>query len=75
MVVAETLLLLVAGLAIGTLSALLAVAPVFLQRGGRLPVESLSLLLTSVLAAGLLASLAATAAALRSPTLPALRVE
>jgi putative ABC transport system permease protein len=75
MVVAENTLLLVAGLAIGTLSALLAIAPVFLERGGRLPVESMGLLLTSVLAAGLLASLAATAAALRSPTLGALRAE
>jgi ABC-type antimicrobial peptide transport system permease subunit len=75
MVVAENILLLTGGLIIGTLSALLAIAPVFLQRGGRLPAESLSLLLASVLAAGLLASLAATAAALRSPTLPALRAE
>jgi putative ABC transport system permease protein len=75
MVVAENVVLLVAGLAIGTLSALLAIAPVFLERGGRLPVESLSLLLASVLASGLLASLGATAAALRSPALPALRAQ
>jgi len=75
MILAENVLLLAAGLVIGTVSALLAIAPVFLQRGGRLPMESLSWLLTGVFAAGLLASLAATAAALRSPTLPALRAE
>jgi putative ABC transport system permease protein len=75
MVVAENILLLVVGLSIGSLSALLAIAPVFLERGGRLPVASLSLLLASVIASGLLASLGATVTALRSPVIPALRAQ
>jgi len=44
-------------------------------RGGHLPVLSLSVLLTLVLAAGMLASLAATAAALGSSVLDGLRSE
>jgi hypothetical protein len=44
-------------------------------RGGQLPVVSLVLLVGSVLVVGLLASVAATAAALRAPLLPALRSE
>jgi len=75
MVVAENVLLLVGGLAIGTFSALVAIAPVFLDRGGRLPIDTLSMLLLGVLGTGLLASLGATAAALRSPLLAALRNE
>jgi hypothetical protein len=57
------------------LSALLAIAPVFFERGGRLPNLSLSLLLAAVLISGLIVSLIATRAALRSPLLPALRAE
>jgi hypothetical protein len=75
MVIAENALLLVTGLAVGTLSALLAVAPAYLDRGGRMPVDSVSMLLGAVLAVGLLASAGATVAALRSPLLPALRAE
>jgi putative ABC transport system permease protein len=75
MVVAENVLLLVGGLAIGAFCALIAIAPVFLDRGGRLPITTLSLLLLGVLGTGLLASLGATAAALRSPLLAALRNE
>ena len=75
MVVAENVLLLVGGLVIGTFCALLAIAPVFLDRGGRLPFDTLIVLLLAVLGTGLLASLGATAAALRSPLLPALRSE
>ena len=75
MVMAENILLLVCGLAIGAVSALLAIAPMFQDRGGWLPSGSLGLLLIGVLATGLLASLGATAAALRSPLLPALRTE
>ncbi|MGI9065172.1 MAG: FtsX-like permease family protein, partial [Pyrinomonadaceae bacterium] len=75
MVVAENLLLLLCGLATGTLCALLAIAPVFLARGGKLPDVSLGLLLLAVLLSGLTASLVATWAALRSPLLPALRAE
>ena len=75
MVMAENILLLAGGLIVGASSALLAIAPMFLDRGGRLPGSTLVLLLLGVLATGLLASLGATAAALRSPLLPALRTE
>ena len=75
MVVAENVLLLIGGLMIGTSCALIAIAPAFLDRGGRLPFETLALLLAGVLGTGLLASLGATIAALRSPLLSALRAE
>jgi putative ABC transport system permease protein len=75
MVVAENALLLLCGLITGTICALLAIAPVFFERGGRLPNISLGLLLAGVLISGLTASLIATWAALRSPLLPALRAE
>ncbi|CAN5877223.1 FtsX-like permease family protein [soil metagenome] len=75
MVIAENALLLFCGLITGTVCALLAIAPVFFERGGRLPNISLGLLLVGVLVSGLTASLVATWAALRSPLLPALRAE
>ncbi len=75
MVAAENALLLFSGLLTGTACALLAIAPVFFERGGRLPNISLGLLLLAVLVSGLIASLIATWAALRSPLLPALRAE
>ena len=75
MVMAENILLLAGGLIVGASCALLAIAPMFLDRGGRLPGATLVLLLLGVLATGLLASLGATVAALRSPLLSALRTE
>ena len=75
MVVSENVLMLCCGLAIGFVCALLAIAPVFFERGGRLPNISLGLLLLAVLVSGAFASLVATLAALRSPLLPALRAE
>jgi hypothetical protein len=54
---------------------LLAIAPVFFERGGRWPNVSLGLLLLAVLVSGAIASFVATLAALRSPLLPALRAE
>ncbi|HWT04052.1 MAG TPA: ABC transporter permease [Pyrinomonadaceae bacterium] len=75
MTVAENALLLSCGLLTGAACALLAIAPVFFSRGGGLPNLSLGLLLVAVLISGLLASLVATAAALRSPLIPALRSE
>ena len=75
MAIAENALVLISGLITGTACALLAIAPVVLDRGGRLPAVSLVVLLGGVLAAGLLTSLLATAIALRSPLLPALRAE
>jgi hypothetical protein len=75
MVLAENLFLLVAGLATGAACAAVAVAPAVAVRGGHLPVMSLSVLLALVPAAGMLASWAATAAALRSSVLHALGSE
>ncbi len=75
MVVAENVFLLAGGLLVGATSALVAIAPVFLDRGGRLPALTLALLLAGVLGTGLLASIGATAAALRAPLLSALRTE
>jgi putative ABC transport system permease protein len=75
MVVAENVLLLIGGLIIGTVCALIAIAPTLVDRGGRLPVETVALLLAGVLGTGLLASLGATLATLRSPLLSALKNE
>jgi putative ABC transport system permease protein len=75
MVITENVLMLCCGLAVGFVCALLAIAPVLFERGGRLPNISLGLLLLAVLLSGAVASLVATLAALRSPLLPALRAE
>jgi ABC-type antimicrobial peptide transport system permease subunit len=75
MVLAENLLVLLLGLATGTVCALLAIVPEVSLRGGHLPAMSLGLLLAAILATGTAASLAATAVALRSPLLTALRSE
>jgi hypothetical protein len=74
-VLSENLMLLLLGLATGTLCALLAVAPAVLSRGGHLPLVSLALLLAAVLVTGTVAAFAATAAALGAPLLAALRSE
>ena len=74
-VLSETALLLLSGLAMGTVCALIAIAPVIQARGGRLPLESLASLLGVVALTGAAASLIATRIALRSPLLPALRSE
>ena len=75
MVLAENALLLLAGVLIGTLSALVAIAPAWWERGAGPPVLSLGGLLVAVVLTGLAASLAATIAAVRSPLLQALRTE
>jgi hypothetical protein len=75
MVITENVLMLGLGLAVGFVCALLAIAPVLFERGGRLPNISLGLLLLGVLLSGATASLVATLAALRSPLLPSLRSE
>jgi hypothetical protein len=75
-VVAENLWLLAWGLAIGTASALVAIAPALSERGGRVPVTAQgSLLLVAVFIAGLVSSVVATKAALRAPLVSALRSE
>jgi ABC-type antimicrobial peptide transport system permease subunit len=75
MVIAENLLLLLLGLANGTLCALLAIAPALIARGGHVPLLSIAALLAMVHATGMVASLVATGVVLRSPLLPALRSE
>ena len=75
MVLAENAFLLFAGLLAGTGSAIVAIAPAWLERGGGVPLLSLGGLLLVVIATGLTASLAATVAAVRSPLLGALRAE
>ena len=75
MVLVENGLLLFGGLGIGTICALVAIAPAWIERGGQFPVVSLGGMLLAVAAAGLVSSLAATAAAVRSPLLASLRSE
>ena len=75
LVLAENAFLLFAGLLAGTICALVAIAPAWTERGGTLPLASLTVLLVLVVGAGLSASLAATVAAVRSPLLKALRTE
>jgi ABC-type antimicrobial peptide transport system permease subunit len=74
-VLAENGLLLFAGLGAGTVCALVAIAPAWIERGGQFPILSLAGLLLAVAVAGLVSSLAATIAAVRSPLLAALRSE
>lgn len=75
-ILAENAVLLGCGLAIGAVSAFIAIAPAALERGARLPLTSGGwLLLLAVLAAGLLSSIVATRAAVRSPLVAALRSE
>ena len=62
MVLAENALLLLAGVLAGAVSALVAIAPAWIERGAGLPVLSLGALLAVVVATGLTASLAATIA-------------
>ena len=75
MVIAENAFLLFVGLVTGTVCAVLAIAPAWLERGGQLPVTSLGGLLVAVVVTGLAASVLATAAAWRLPLLASLRAE
>ena len=75
-VLVENVLLLMAGMATGTLAAGLAIAPAIVERGGRLPLTSgNALLFAAVIAAGLLSSLAAVRVATRGSLLSSLRSE
>ena len=74
-VIAENVYLLVVGILIGTVCALVAIAPAFLSRGGHLPNPSLALLLLAVPVAGLIASLGAVRSVVRAPLLETLRSE
>ncbi|HSR52391.1 MAG TPA: ABC transporter permease [Acidobacteriota bacterium] len=69
----ETAFLLILGLALGTLSALLAVAPQAITHAQSIPWLDLLLTLVAIFAVGLLASTAALRQALKTPLLPALK--
>lgn len=75
LVLAENGWLLIAGLAIGTVSALLAVAPTVWSRPHGVPWLALGITLLAVLAAGMMSAAAALRAALRMPLLGTLRAE
>lgn len=74
-VASENAFLLLCGIAIGTVSALLAILPAIASRGWKLPSGLMGWLLVAVVLAGLVASLLATRAALRTPLLESLRSE
>jgi putative ABC transport system permease protein len=74
LILAENGLLLVVGLAAGTLAALAAVAP-HLAEGGHVPWARLSVMLGLVLVVGLTVAFIAVATTLRAPLIPALREE
>ena len=75
LVLAENSFLLLLGLCLGTLAALLAVAPHALAGGGHLAWLGLLGMLLLALVVGLTASIAATAATVRAALVPALRRE
>lgn len=75
MVFAESVLLLLCGLALGVGCAAVAIAPAWMERAQAFPVLPTLGLLAAVLAAGLLSTLMATRAVARSPLLEALRNE
>jgi putative ABC transport system permease protein len=75
LVLAENGFLLLLGLAVGTATALLSVAPHLLGGAGSVPWLGLAGLLGLVLAVGLVSAALAVAATLRAPLLPALRRE
>jgi ABC-type antimicrobial peptide transport system permease subunit len=75
LILAENCYLMLMGLAVGTLAALIAVAPGRFQEGGALPVSRLALFLLTVLLVGGASIWIATITTLRGPLLTALRRE
>jgi putative ABC transport system permease protein len=75
MVVAESGFLLLLGMALGTVSAIVAVVPQVADAAAPFPWVGLALTLLAVLVVGLGAGVAAVVMALRIPLLPALRAE
>jgi len=75
MVVAENGFLLSVGILIGTVSALLAVAPNAIQDASQIPWVSLLLTLVAGFAPGMLSSILAARSAMNAPLLPALRAD
>jgi hypothetical protein len=76
LVVSESALLLIVGLAVGTVCALIAIAPAAAERGAALPLRAgAGLMLFGVFGTGIVASVVAARAALRGRLLDALRSE
>jgi hypothetical protein len=75
MILAENAVLLTGGVVIGTSCALVAIAPVLIEQGGRFPVAGLLMVLCSVAGVGLIVSSGATASVLRSSVLTGLRAD
>jgi putative ABC transport system permease protein len=75
MIGAETLFLLLAGLAAGAACALIAVAPAWLARGGSGPGVGLGALLVAITVVGIVSAAVATRAAVSGRLLEALRAE
>jgi ABC-type lipoprotein release transport system permease subunit len=74
-IVAENLVLMLCGLACGTICALLSIMPALHARGIAFPLAMAGMILAAVLLVGILSSFLAVVAALRSPLLDALRSE
>jgi ABC-type lipoprotein release transport system permease subunit len=75
-IVAETILILVSGLAAGVVCALIAIVPAAMERGGRVPTSAGAwMLLFAVFATGVVASVVAARAAIQTKLLDALRAE
>jgi putative ABC transport system permease protein len=75
MVLLENLLLLIGGLATGSLAALVTVFPHAVTTGVRLPLVDLALMLAVVLVVGIVAGMVAVWATMRAPLVAALRGE
>jgi putative ABC transport system permease protein len=74
-VTAESLLLVVVGLTVGTVAALVAIAPAVVERANTLPFANLALLMAAVVITGFVSSLAAVRLATRVSTVEALKSE
>lgn len=75
LVLAENVLLLASGILIGTICAALAITPAIVERGAKLPLTQMLLMLAAVVITGLLSSVMAVRAAVKSPLLESLRAE
>jgi putative ABC transport system permease protein len=74
-IIMENVLLMVGGLACGAASALLAIVPALVARGGSVPYAGAGAMLAVVLVAGVLSSLVAVVAVWRMPLMAAIRSE
>jgi putative ABC transport system permease protein len=75
LILAESAILLICGLACGTVCALIAIMPALHARGGAFPVYMAGLILAAVLIVGMTSSIIAVSAAFRAPLLETLRSE